>query len=85
MLNHTLIERDDSILIVIDAQPAFLDKLPVPERPPLLDRICWLMGVAGVVLVNVKNLYYEWMRTVEQVHRFRTECADLRVPDGLLL
>lgn len=193
MSTHALIDPDDSILIVIDAQPAFLKKLPVAEQAPLLDRICWLSGVAtwlhipivltaedmphlggvapvlatmlpetptynkmtfglaaepdilaavadtkrntviltgletdvcvaqsalgllelgyrvavvvdatgspgeahaaglqrmrdaGVIAVNVKNLYYEWLRTVAQVGKFRRECADLRVPDGLRL
>lgn len=193
MPNHTLIEGDDSILIVIDAQPAFLNKLPATERRPLLARMCWLIGVAswlhiplvltaenmahlggvapeiaqmapetptynkmvfglaadpdilatiartgrqtviligletdvcvaqsalgllereyrvvvvadatsspgiahtaglnrmrdaGVLVVNVKNLYYEWLRTVEQVRCFRTECANLEVPEGLQL
>jgi nicotinamidase-related amidase len=188
-----LIERDDSILIVIDAQPAFLAKLPEPEQRALLSRIHWLIGIAdwlqiplvvtaedlphlggvapelaqvlspkaifnkmifgladdpailgavaqtsrktavltgletdvcvaqsalgllehgyrvvavadatgapepahtaglsrmreaGVVIVNVKNLYYEWLRTVEYVRRFRRECADLPVPEGLRL
>ncbi len=193
MPNHTLIERDDSILIVIDAQPAFLDKLPAAERRPLLARMCWLIGVArwlhiplvltaedmphvggvapeiaqmapqtpaynkmvfglgadpdilaavartgrqaviligletdvcvaqsglglvergyrvvvvadatsspgiahtaglnrmrdaGVLVLNVKNLSYEWLRTVEQVRCFRAECAHLGVPEGVQL
>lgn len=193
MADQLLIDRDDSILIVIDAQPAFLDKLPAEERRALLSRLCWLIGVAnwltiplvvtaedmprlggvapelarllpetpafnkmifgladdpailaavartnrktailtgletdvcvaqsalgllargyrvvavadatgspgtahaagltrmreaGVVIVDVKNLYYEWMRTVEQVRRFRAECADLAVPEGVRL
>lgn len=193
MPNQTLIEHDDSVLIVIDVQPAFLDKLPTAEQRLLLGRMRWLLGVAnwlhvplvftaedmphlggvapdiaqmapeavtynkmvfnladdpeildavartgrkttvlmgletdvcvaqsalglldqgyrvvavadatgspemahtaglnrmrdaGVVVVNVKNLYYEWLRTVERVRRFRTECADQRVPEGLRL
>jgi nicotinamidase-related amidase len=36
----------DSILVVIDVQAAFLDKLPPAQRQPLLDRICWLIRVA---------------------------------------
>lgn len=188
-----LIERDDSILIIVDAQPAFLDKLLESERRALVSRLRWLIGVAtwlkipfvvtaedlphlggvapeiaqmlpdtptfnkmifaladdpailaavartnrktailtgletdvcvaqsalgllergyrvvavadatgspgtahsaglsrmreaGVVIVNVKNLYYEWLRTVEQVRRFRTECAELEVPEGMRL
>jgi nicotinamidase-related amidase len=194
MADHLLIDRDDSILIVIDAQPAFLDKLPASERGALVARLRWLIGVAiwlaiplvvtaedhphlggvapelaqvlpsdirifdkmifgladdpailgalahtkrktavltgletdvcvaqsalgllehdyrvvavadatgapepahaaglsrmqeaGVVILHVKNLFYEWLRTVEQVRRFRTECADLAVPEGLRL
>jgi nicotinamidase-related amidase len=195
MADQLLIDREDSILIVIDAQPAFLDKLPTRERRDLAASLSWLIGVAtwlaiplvvtaedfphlggvapelahmlpdwdaaifnkmifsladdpaimaavartnrktailtgletdvcvaqsalglvergyrvvavadatgapepahtaglsrmreaGVVIVNVKNLYYEWLRTVEQVQRFRTECAHLVVPEGLRL
>jgi nicotinamidase-related amidase len=193
MTGQLLIDRDDSILIVVDAQPAFLDKLPATEQRTLVSRLCWLISVAtwlqipfvvtaedlprlggiapeiapllpeipifnkmifgladdpailaavehtnrttailtgletdvcvaqsalgllergyrvvavadatgspgtahiagltrmreaGVVIVNVKNLYYEWLRTVEQVRRFQAECAELKVPEGLRL
>ncbi|HEV2461075.1 MAG TPA: isochorismatase family protein [Ktedonobacterales bacterium] len=193
MSEQLLIDRDDSILVVIDAQSAFLDKLPTGERTSLVSRLCWLIGVAtrlkiplvvtaedlphlggvapevarmlpdarpfnkvifgladdpailaavagtnrkttvltgletdvcvaqsalglldrgyrvvavadatgspgtahdaglsrmreaGVVIVNAKNLYYEWLRTVEQVRRFRTEYATLQVPEDLRL
>ncbi len=46
MSDHALIERDDSLLIVIDAQTAFLKKLPETESRPLAGRISWLIGVA---------------------------------------
>ncbi len=193
MADQLLIDRDDSILIVIDAQPAFLGKLAAKAERALLTRLCWLIGVAnwlaiplvvtaedvprlggvapelaqllpdtptfnkmifgladdpailaavvrtnrktailtgletdvcvaqsalgllargyrvvavadatgspgtahtagltrmrdaGVVIVNVKNLYYEWLRTVEQARRFRMECADLARPEGMRL
>jgi len=193
MPDHSLIDHSDSILIVIDAQPAFLDKLFATEQRPLVERICWLIGVArwlhiplvvtaedlphlggpapeiaqmlpeipthnkmifslagdpdimadiahtgrntavlvgletdvcvaqsalellergyrvvavadatgspepahsaglnrmrdaGVIIVNTKNVYYEWMRTVDQVQRFRAERADLRAPEGMRL
>src|SRR5690348_12925634 len=193
MADQLLIDRDDSILNIIDAQPAFLDKLRAGERRALLSRLYWLIGVAnwlaiplvvtaedlprlggvapelaqllpetpafnkmifgladdpailtavastkrkttiltgletdvcvaqsalgllargyrvvavadatgspgtahvaglsrmreaGVMIVNVKNLYYEWLRTVEQVRRFRAEHPDLRVPEGVRL
>ena len=196
MSDQTLIDHDDSILIVIDAQPVFLDKLPAAERRQLLGFMCWLIGVAnwqhiplivtaedfphigsvapeiaqmlpaspetpiynkmifglagdpeilaavahtgrktailigletdvcvaqsalgllelgyrvvavadatgspgaaqaagldrmrdaGVVIVNVKNLFFEWVRTVDQMRRFRAECASLVRPEGLRL
>ncbi|MGZ6389514.1 MAG: isochorismatase family protein [Ktedonobacterales bacterium] len=196
MSAHALIDRDDSTLIVIDAQPVFLDKLPAAERRPLLDYMCWLIGVAnwlriplvvtaediphagsvaseiaqmlpaapetpiynkmifgladdpnilsavartgrntailigletdvcvaqsalgllergyrvvavadatgspepahtaglnrmrdaGVAILNVKNLFYEWIRTVDHVRRFRAECPNLTKPEGLRL
>ena len=53
-LDNALIDVQDSILVVIDVQAAFLEKLPPAERRPLLDRICWLIRVAnclGVPLV----------------------------------
>lgn len=189
-----LIDHHDSALIVIDAQPAFLDKLPEDERRALVSRICWLIGVAtwleaplvvtaedlphlggplpeiarmlpaetpihdkmifgladdlailaavertgrntavlvgletdvcvaqsalrllqrgfrvvavadatgspgtahaaglarmrdaGVVILDTKGLYYEWLRTVEQAQRFRRERADLPIPEGMRL
>jgi len=37
---------DDSVLIVIDVQAAFLGKLPPDDGERLLNRICWLIRVA---------------------------------------
>lgn len=45
-LRHSLIEADDSVLIVIDVQDRFLDKLPAPERDHLVNRIGWLVDAA---------------------------------------
>lgn len=42
----SLIDSQDSVLIVIDIQNAFLDKLPVQESERLLSRACWLIAVA---------------------------------------
>lgn len=53
-LKHSLIEVDDSVLIVIDVQEPFLDKLPAETSQRLIDRIAWLVGFAtrlGVPLV----------------------------------
>jgi nicotinamidase-related amidase len=46
-IQRTLINVDDSVLIVIDVQPPFLDKLPREDSQLLRNRICWLIGVAG--------------------------------------
>jgi nicotinamidase-related amidase len=42
----SLIDADDSVLIVIDVQVAFLDKLSPGHGGAVLDRICWLVSVA---------------------------------------
>jgi len=52
-LDSALIDVQDSILIVIDVQAAFLEKLPPEDRQPLLDRICWLIRVAHCLDVPV--------------------------------
>jgi len=46
MPSPLLIDVDDCLLVVVDVQAAFLDKLPEAESAVLLERICWLMGVA---------------------------------------
>jgi nicotinamidase-related amidase len=43
------------------------------------------MREAGAVVVSLKSLFYEWMRTVEQVTRFHRECPGMRQPDGIVL
>ncbi len=51
---NSLIEVDDSVLIVIDVQEHFLAKLPAEERRLLADRIGWLVSAAvslGVPIV----------------------------------
>jgi len=46
MSMRSLIATEDSILIVIDVQPPFLHKLVPTDADALLQRICWLIGVA---------------------------------------
>lgn len=49
MLSHqdqSLIDASDSVLIVIDAQPAFLDKLIPTQAERLLTKLCWLIEVS---------------------------------------
>jgi nicotinamidase-related amidase len=43
---YALLDADDSLLIAIDVQDAFLDKMPGEERERLLKNICWLIAVA---------------------------------------
>jgi len=71
-----LAQQGYRVAVVADATAA-----PEPAHTAGLSR----MRDAGVVVVHVKNLYYEWLRTVEQAHRFRSESAHLRVPEGLRL
>ena len=44
-----LIESSNSVLVVIDVQDNFLDKLALHERSTLVSRIGWLMQVATVL------------------------------------
>jgi nicotinamidase-related amidase len=194
MADSALLVAEDSILIVVDVQPPFLRTLAPEDQQPLLQRICWLIGVAnwlqvpliitaediprlgtvenqitqslplqtpiynkmifdlmadptiqaavaqvgrktailvgletdvcvahsalgllgsgyrvavvadatsspgtayqfgldrvqqaGGLVVSVKGLFYEWIRTVDQARRFRSECQVLGVPEGIRL
>ena len=42
-----LLQARDSVLLIIDVQDAFLQKLPVIRAGTLLKRICWLVRVAA--------------------------------------
>lgn len=51
---YSLIDADDSVLVVIDVQDAFLDKLPRQESERLLNNVCWIVRLAlwkGVPLI----------------------------------
>ncbi len=50
---YSLIEVDDSVLIVIDVQEFFLAKLPTQDREQLLARIGWLIKVATRLAVPI--------------------------------
>ena len=52
-MDHKLIERTHSCLIVIDVQQYFLDKLPLDWRRPLVARIGWLMRVARALGIPI--------------------------------
>ncbi len=51
LLQNSLIDVDDSVLVVIDVQQSFLEKLPDAEHKLLVNRIGWLISVA--VKLNV--------------------------------
>jgi nicotinamidase-related amidase len=43
---YSLLEADDSVLVIIDVQDEFLDELPAPERERLLNNVCWIARLA---------------------------------------
>lgn len=49
--SHALLDVDDSVLIAVDVQRAFLDKLSPDDNERLLGRICWLVRVAYALRV----------------------------------
>lgn len=52
-LHDRLIDVDDCLLIIIDVQASFLQKLPEAESELLVNRIGWLVQVAGKLGVPV--------------------------------
>ncbi len=52
-MTQSLIDRAQSVLIVIDVQQYFLDKLPAEMRGPLEARISWLIRVAKALGIPV--------------------------------
>lgn len=49
----SLVDRADSVLVVVDVQPGFLDKLEPDRADALVDRIRWLVRLAAMVDVPV--------------------------------
>lgn len=53
-VDHSLTHVNDSVLIVIDVQQAFVDKLAPQKHMPIINRIAWIVGMApklGIPLV----------------------------------
>ncbi|MDH3692131.1 MAG: isochorismatase family protein [Gammaproteobacteria bacterium] len=71
-----LVERDYRVVVIADATGS-----PGDAHTYGLERI---RGAGGLIL-SVKGLLYEWLRTVDQSQRFRAECKELGVPDGTVL
>jgi len=72
-----LIERSCSVLVVVDVQDIFLDKLALHERSTLVSRIGWLMQVATVLDIPM-------IATVEDVSDEIDMCSNLKalLPQG---
>lgn len=65
------------VVVVADAVGS-----PGPDHAYGLQR----MRAAGVVVVGLKGLFYEWMRTVARAEQFHTECGGtLPLPSGVRL
>ena len=47
MTNSSLLDVNDSLLIVIDIQPSFVNKEYKAEPNPLLQKMCWVIQVAN--------------------------------------
>jgi nicotinamidase-related amidase len=45
--NFSLTDADESVLIIIDVQQEFLDKLDPVKRIPFVNRISWIVEMAG--------------------------------------
>ncbi len=71
-----LLEQGYRVVVVTDATGT-----PAPNHEVGLER----MRSAGVVLVNMKGLFYEWLRTVEEVKRFHRENPEMRKQAGITL
>ena len=61
-----LLEQGYRVAVVADAVGS-----PGPDHAYGLQR----MRAAGVVVVGLKDLFYEWMRTVQRSQQFHAECA----------
>ncbi len=72
-----LIERSSSVLVVIDVQENFLNKLALHERSPLVSRIRWLMQVATLLGIPM-------IATAEDVSDEVDMCSNLKalLPQG---
>jgi nicotinamidase-related amidase len=71
-----LLEKGYRVAVIADATGS-----PVPGHEMGLDR----MQRAGVVVVNMKGLFYEWLRTIDAIHRFHREHPEMREESGVVL
>ena len=71
-----LLEKGYRAAVVADATGS-----PAPGQEFGLNR----MRSAGVIIVNLKGLFYEWLRTIEMVNRFHKELPHMRELAGVVL
>jgi hypothetical protein len=72
-----LLEQRFRVAVVADAVGS-----PGPDHAYGLQR----MRAAGVVMVGLKGLFYEWMRSVPRSTQFDVECGEtLPLPSGVRL
>ncbi len=45
-MHQALTNVDDSVLIVIDVQQAFVDRMPESQMKPIINRISWMVQMA---------------------------------------
>ena len=76
-MHQQLTDRDDSILIVVDVQRLFVDKLDEGTAGPLLNRIRWTIEMA----VRVKIPVVVTAEDIENVGRTIPFVATV-LPDG---
>ena len=71
-----LLEKGYRVAVVTDAVGS-----PEPNHALALQRL----QNAGIVLLNMKGLFYEWLRTVDEVNRFHAELPHMRGQAGVVL
>lgn len=73
----SLTDVDDSILVVVDVQRAFLDKLAPGDETPLVNRIGWIVTIAARLAVPI-------VATAEDIEELGPTVAAVsdRFPDG---
>ena len=77
MTNSSLIDINDSLLIIIDIQPSFVKKENKSENNPLFQRMCWVIKVAnwlGIPLIVTAE-------DISRTGRISEEVAAIIPPD----
>ncbi len=82
MASTSLLDVNDSLLIVIDIQPSFVKKENSEDHNPLLQRMCWIIKVAAwlkVPLIVTSEIFpireislMKWRTFCHQTQKFIT-------------